>query len=103
MTESQRIWALARDRLAAAAAAEGFPEELADLLAGQLRSPGAIDRMTAYFYQAHPRSLETVVDEMLAIRSDFDTWREKKESESAQYGITAWLNSEKRRELEDEY
>ncbi len=99
MTENQWIWARARDRLAIAVSSLGYPEELADLLAKQLQSPRAIERMTAYLYQAHPRSLETIVDEMLAIRADIDAWRERKESESAQESITAWLNSEERRKL----
>ena len=99
MTEQRKIWALARAHLASALEEEGFPPELADLLAGQLKSPRAIDRMTAYLYRAHPASLEMVVDEMLAIRADADAWREKKESEAAQAGVSAWLNSEKRDRL----
>lgn len=94
-------WAYARDRLATAVASLGFPEELADLLAKHLQSPRAIDRMTAYIEHAHPGSLEMIVDEMLAIRSEIDAWREKKESESAQADITSWLNSEERWRLEE--
>ena len=101
MTEAQRIWANARNRLASAVASVGFPDELADLLAKELKSPKAIDRMTSWLYQAHPRSLETIVDEMLAIRSDIDAWIEKKESEAAQAGITDWLNSKERWALEE--
>ena len=101
MTEAQRIWANARNRLASAVASVGFPDELADLLAKELKSPKAIDRMTSWLYQAHPRSLETIVDEMLAIRADIDAWIEKKESEVAQAGITDWLNSKERWELEE--
>ena len=40
-------------------------------------------RMTSYIYQAKPKSMEEVVDEMLAIRSEIETWRAKKESEDA--------------------
>ena len=80
MTEAQRVWAAARNRLTGAVRAAGFPEELSDLLAKELRSPRAIDRMTSWINQAHPRSLETIVDEMLAIRADLDAWAEKKES-----------------------
>ena len=101
MTETQRIWATARDRLAVAVNSVGFPEELSDLLAKELKSPKAIDRMTSWIYQAHPKSLETIVDEMLAIRADIDAWIEKKESEAAQAGITIWLNSKERWELEE--
>ena len=101
MTEAQRVWANARDRLAVAVSSVGFPEELSDLLAKELRSPKAIDRMTSWIYQANPHSLETIVDEMLAIRAEIDAWIEKKESESAQAGITDWLNSEERWKLEE--
>ena len=91
MTTNQRIWAQARDQLAAAVSMLGYPEELADLLAGQLGSPKAIDRMTSYIRQAKPRSLEMLMDEMLAIRAEIDTWREKKESQEAQASYNAWL------------
>ena len=96
MTEAQGKWSAARKRLAAALTSLGFPEELADLLAKELRSPGAIDRMTSWLDHVRPRSLETIADEMLAIRADFDAWIEKKESQAAQAGITEWLNSEER-------
>ena len=96
MTEAQRTWVNARNRLASAVSEVGFPKELADLLAKELKSPKAMERMTAYLLQARPRSLETVVDEMLAIRADVDAWIRKKESEAAQAGMTDWPNSEER-------
>ena len=101
MTQNQRIWAQARDRLSTAVCALGYPEEFADLLAGQLKSPKAIDRMTAYLYHARPGSIVTIVDEMLAITSEIEAWREKKESREAQAGYSAWLNSEARRNNEE--
>ena len=101
MTQNQQIWALARNRLAAAVALLGYPEEFAGLLAGQLKSPKAIDRMTAYLVQAKPASVEMIVDEMLAICADMDAWREKKESLEAQAEYNLWLNSEERRRNEE--
>ena len=98
MTQNQRIWAQARNQLAAAVASLGYPEEFADLLARQLKSPKAIDRMTAYLYHARPGSMEMIVDEMLAICSEIEAWREKKESREALEGYNAWLNSETRRQ-----
>ena len=100
MTPNQRIWAQARNQLAAAVSALGYPEELADLIAGQLGSPKAIDRMTSYVRQARPQSLETMMDEMLAIRAEIDAWRERKESREAQAGYNAWLWQRKREEEE---
>ena len=96
MTEQQWIWKNARDGLAEAVVSLGFPEELADLLAGQLKSPRAIDRMTSYLHLVRPRSMETIADEMLAICAETEAWREKKESEAAQAGINRWLNSDER-------
>ena len=102
MTGNQRIWALARKELAGAVASLGYPEELADLLAKQLGSPRAIERMTSYLYQAKPGSLEMIVDETLAIRAEIEAWREKKENREAQEGYSRWLNSAERWERMEE-
>ena len=102
MTQNQRIWAQARDRLAAAVVSLGYPEELAGLLAGQLKSPKAIDRMTGYLYHARPAGLEMIVDEMLAICSDTKTRRERIESREAQERYNDWLNSEERLRNDEE-
>lgn len=96
MTPNQKIWALSRNGLAKAVASLGYPEEFADLLAKQLGSPKAIDRLASYIYQAHPGSVEMIIDEMLAIRAEIDTWREKKESQEAQGEYSRWLNSSAR-------
>ena len=87
---------MSRNRLAAAVAELGYPEEFADLLAKELKSPRAIDRMAAWLDHARPGSMELIVDEMLAICSEMDAWREKKKSQEAQAGYTFWLNSEER-------
>ena len=100
MIPNQQVWSRARERLARNIAGLGWPEELADLLAGQLGSPKAIERMASYLALARPGSLEMIVDEMLAIRADIDTWREKKESLAAQAGYNAWLRSAERLEQE---
>ena len=102
MTPAQKEWARARDGLAQAVAALGYPGELADLLAKQLKSPRAIGRMTSYLYQAHPRSMEMIVDEMLAICADAAAWKEKIVSREAQENYSAWLNSEERWNSMDE-
>ena len=101
MTPIQRVWAQSRDRLISEVTALGFPAELAELMARQLKSPKAIDRMTSYVRQAHPRTEEMLVDEMLAICAEIDTWRERKESLQAQAMYTAWLGSDDREPDED--
>lgn len=102
MTNNQRIWAMARDELAAAVVSLGYPEEFASLLAKQLKSPRAIQRMASYLVQAHPGSVEMIVDEMLAICADTEAWRKKAESREAMWSYSAWLNSEDRQEDSEE-
>jgi len=91
MTPNQCLWAQARDRLVAAVTTLGFSAELADLMARQLGSPKAIDRMTSYVRLARPRTEEMLVDEMLAICAEIETWRERKESQEAQARYNSWL------------
>ena len=91
MTPNQQIWVQAKDRLIAAVTGIGFSAELAELMARQLESPKAIDRMVSYIRQAHPRTEEMLVDEMLAICAEIETWREKKESQEAQARYNARL------------
>ncbi len=91
MTDKKSEWVESRDRLVSAIAALGFPEELGTEIAKQLGSPKAMDRMRAYLYNVKPRSAELVVDEMLAICSDIDNWRRKKEAEEANAGYNELL------------
>lgn len=91
MTENQRIWAKSRNELVQAVASLGFSTELAELMARELKSPRAIDRMTSYVRQVHPQSEEMLVDEMLAICADINAWHEKKESQEAQAKYNARL------------
>ena len=83
MTQEQIFWTRTRDDLVHAVEKLGFPAELGKAIAGYLGSPKAMERMIAYLGYVKPRKEELVVDEMLAIRSDIDAWREKKASEEA--------------------
>ena len=91
MNQNQRQWAMARDRLVDAVTSLGFDAELAALLASQLGSPRAIDRMTSYVLQARPKSEEMLVDEALSICAEIDAWRERKTSMEAQARYNALL------------
>ena len=73
-------WSISRDELVCAVTCLGFPAELGEAMAKQLGSPKAIDRMTAYLNYEQPTNVNMVVDEMLAICSEIDAWREKKTS-----------------------
>jgi len=96
MTQNQKQWSFSRDQLTKAVSSLGYPPEFGDLLARQLGSPKAIDRMTSYLEHAKPRSMEMIVDEMLAINAEIEAWREKKESQEAQMRYNAWLRSDER-------
>ena len=98
---NQQAWAAAQGELKRALSELGYPAEFACLLAKQLGSPQAIERMSAYVRRARPRKIEMIVDEMLAICADVDAWQAKKAGEAAQAGVTAWLNDPARWEEEE--
>ena len=83
MTDNHREWGRTKDQLVSAIKQLGFPEELGEQIAKQLGSPKAMNRMMSYLYNVKPRNAELVVDEMLAICSEIDAWRDKKASEEA--------------------
>ncbi len=89
---SRREWIRSRDELVGMICELGFPEELGHQIAKQLGSPKAMDRMCSYLYQVKPNSAELIVDEMLAICSEIDAWREKKASEEANARYNEMLN-----------
>ena len=76
----QDEWTRARNALVDTLVALGFPAELGEAAARHLGSPRAMDRMTKYLIYVQPDKAELVVDEMLAIRSEIDAWKEKKRS-----------------------
>ena len=83
MTNNKREWSDKRNELVAAIEQLGFPGALGEQIARQLGSPKAMERMMAYLYNVKPRSAELIVDEMLAICSDIEAWRDKKAAEEA--------------------
>ena len=76
-------WGSAKNELVRAVENLGIPAALGEAVAKHLGSPKAMERMTAYLRYVKPRSEELIVDEMLAIRSEIDAWRDKKASEEA--------------------
>lgn len=83
MYEEREEWEEARDGLIREVTRLGFEEVLGQELAKNLGSPKAMNRMAAYLRYEKPKKVEVVVDEMLAIKSEIEAWREKKESEEA--------------------
>jgi len=83
MTENHFSWTRTKDELVKSVERLGFPGELGEACAKHLGSPKAMERMISYLDQVKPKSAELIVDEMLAIRSEIDAWKEKKASEEA--------------------
>ena len=83
MTANQYEWTEAKNELVDAVKQLGFLEELGVEMAKTLGSPQAMRRMMGYLYNVKPRSVELLVDEMLAIRSEIDAWKKKKASGEA--------------------
>lgn len=81
--DSKRIWKRTCNELVEAVTSLGFPEELGYAAAKHLGSPGAMNRMISYLQYVRPKKAELIVDEMLAIRSEIDAWKDKKASEEA--------------------
>ena len=92
MTPDQRLWSRTRDDLVRAMESLGFPAELGEATARHLGSPKAMERMISYLRYVKPKTEELVVDEMLAIRSEIDAWKEKKASEKANARYNEVLN-----------
>ena len=83
MFDEREEWREARDGLVSEVTRLGFDEALGNEIAKNLGSPKAMNRMAAYLRYEKPKKVEVVVDEMLAIKSEIEAWREKKESEDA--------------------
>ena len=81
MTDHRRERAGSKEQLVSAAKHLGFAGDLGEQIAMQLGSPKAMDRMTACLNYVKLKSVELVVDEMLAICIEIEAWREKKASE----------------------
>lgn len=87
-------WLRARDELISALTGLGYPEELGDAIARHIGYPKGIERMVSYLKQVRPGKVELVVDEMISIRSEIDSWQEKKASQRANAAYNELLNSE---------
>ena len=76
-------WNRTRNRLVAEIKKLGFREDLGYAVAKNLGSPKAMERMISYLVNVKPRKEELLIDEMLAICSEIEAWKEKKASQEA--------------------
>lgn len=59
----------------------GYPKEFGVLLAEELGTEKQISRMMGYLFQSKYLKMDDIVDEMLAIKADFASYRNKKITE----------------------
>ena len=85
-------WGDIRRDLISALESLGYPAELGNLIAEHIGSPKGIQRMISYLYRERPEKVELIVDEMLAIKSDVNRWRELKETEQINIAYNNVLN-----------
>jgi hypothetical protein len=103
MDDNKKIWLYSKDKLIKAIRSLGFPDELGEAIVKNLGSPKAMDRMTSYLVNVKPTTPELVVDEMLAIRSDIENWKAKKDSIDANAKYNDILNYGLLNEDDNEY
>ena len=96
LTPEQKAWIRTRDALISEIERLGFPAELGYECAKNLGGIKAMERMMAYLRYVKPRKAELIVDEMLAICSEINAWRDKKASEAANEAYNEWLESDLR-------
>lgn len=91
-TDKKSTWTHTRDRLVKSLTSLGYPAELGDMIAREIGSPKGMERMISYLNYVKPDRIELIADEMIAIKSDIDRWREKKESQKANAAYNDVLN-----------
>ncbi len=88
----RRSWTLSYRNLIEKIVSMGYPQEFGKAIASSLGSEKAMDRMSAYLDLAKPKTAEEIADEMLAITSEIDRWKQKKETEyyNSKYNELLW-------------
>ena len=61
----------------------GYPREFGTVIAAELRTEKAMNRMISYLLQGKPSSAEEIADEMIAIEEVRQRWIQKKTAEYA--------------------
>ena len=61
--------------------AMGYPPEFGMVIAEELKTEKQITRMIEWLVQGKPKSAEEIADGMLAIKAEFEKYRQKKISE----------------------
>ena len=59
----------------------GYPREFGEIIANELGTEKQMTRMISYLASFKPCSMEEIADEMLAIKAEFEKYRQKKAAE----------------------
>ena len=107
MTTNRTVWTRTKDDLVQTVVHLGFPAARGEAVARHLGSPKAMERMISYLNYVKPKSEELIVDEMLAIRTEIESWKAKKESREASMRYNEMLyyglgNDDGNDDMEDE-
>jgi len=70
----------------------GYPEEFGMVLAAELKTENAMERMLSYLVRCGPSSAEEIADEMLAIKEINAAWQQKKINEYCNMKYNELLN-----------
>ena len=81
-----------RNQLIQLIVSHGYPKEFGIVLADELKTEKQMTRMIGYLLSAHPTRIEDIVDEMLAIKADFASYRQKKITEHNNSAYNDLLN-----------
>lgn len=84
-----------KEELLGALSRLGYPREFGLLLISELKYDKAVTRLLSYIRQFRPKTADVIVDEMLAIKSDFEKYRNSalmeytniKNNELMRYGL----------------
>ena len=72
---------------------KGLPEEFGALIADSLGTEKTMTRMLSYLVRLGPASAEEIADEMLAIKAEFEGYRQKKINEYYNIQMNRLMNS----------
>lgn len=70
----------------------GFPAEFGEMVSAELKTEKQMTRMVQWLVQYNPRRIEDVVDELLAIKAEFQKYTDKKIAEYANEKMNEWMN-----------
>ena len=85
-------WKQAYFELLSTLARMGYPEQFGKEVAKNLGSEKMMCRMTGYLQNVRPKRIQDIVDEMLAIMEDRNSWTAKKQAQDTNAKYNGILN-----------